>query len=68
MRRYPICPGCKEEVDTDPLYESLCGHDDCPSMVFHPICLMEYREHREKMEALIREFVETHREIFGRDP
>lgn len=27
----------------DAVFESLCGHDGCPSAVFHGICLMEFR-------------------------
>jgi hypothetical protein len=29
---------------SDAVFEALCGHDGCPSAVFHGICLMEFRE------------------------
>lgn len=28
---------------SDAVFESLCGHDGCPSSVFHGLCLMEFR-------------------------
>jgi len=60
VRRYPICWWCEKEVDTDPIYEALCGHDECPSAVFHGLCLMSWRERREEVYKIIREFVENH--------
>lgn len=61
MRRYPLCWGCTEEVDTDPIYESLCGHDDtCPTAVWHGLCLMRWREERDEALAKIRQFVAEH--------
>ena len=60
MTKYPLCFGCTEAVDTDPVYEAVCGHDDCPSAVFHPLCLMEWREHREKAMKVIKSFIESH--------
>lgn len=52
MQRLPFCFGCGEAIDYDPVYEAPCGHDDCASAVFHPLCLMR---HRESVEELIRE-------------
>lgn len=60
MRRYPVCWLCEEEVDTDPVFEAICGHDDCPSAVFHPLCLMGWRERREEAYKVVREFIENH--------
>jgi hypothetical protein len=53
MRDRPLCFGCRDQVDHDPVYEAPCGHEDCPSCVFHPLCLMKWREWR---EARTREF------------
>ena len=56
MRRYPLCPGCTEEVDTDPIYEAACGHDDtCITLVWHGLCLMEWREHRENIKGQLEQ-------------
>lgn len=61
MRRYPLCWGCTKEVDTDPIYESLCGHDDtCPTSVWHGLCLMRWREEREEAFRKVREFIASH--------
>lgn len=44
----------------DAVFESVCGHDECPTLTFHGLCLMEFRddEHfhyaRERNNALIR--------------
>lgn len=44
---------------SDAVFESLCGHDGCPSMSFHGLCLFEFREDerfrvaRERNNALI---------------
>lgn len=67
MRRYPLCWNCEEEVDTDPIYESVCGHDDCPSNVFHPLCLMEWREQRDEAIRIINKFIAEH-PAFGEKP
>ena len=66
MRPHPICFNCEEEVDHDPIYEAVCGHESCPSAVFHPLCLMEWREHREKAMRVIKEFIQSH-PMFRRD-
>jgi hypothetical protein len=61
VRRYPLCWECTEEVDTDPIYEAPCGHDDrCPTVVFHGLCLMTWREKREEMEKILRRIIEKH--------
>lgn len=41
----PLCFHCIEPIESMPVFESPCGHDECPSAVFHGLCLMEYREH-----------------------
>lgn len=46
MQALAVCYECHEPVD-DPLFEAPCGHDGCPSAVFHGLCLMAWRERRE---------------------
>lgn len=62
----PVCFGCNEVIEYDPLYEAPCGHDDCSSAVFHGLCLMDWREHRQRWEERMREaykrWVEKHSE------
>lgn len=67
MRKYPLCWDCLEEVDTDPIYEAVCGHDECPSAVFHGLCLMRWREQREEMYKKLQRFFEEH-PAFRRPP
>lgn len=66
MRRYPICWMCDEEVETDPIFESICGHDNCPSSVFHGLCLMEWREKRPEAYKAIKRFFDEHVVIFAK--
>jgi hypothetical protein len=49
VQRLPVCFKCPEVVEHDPVFEAPCGHDHCSSVVFHPLCLMEWREHRAKL-------------------
>lgn len=60
MRRYPICWDCEKEVSDDPIFESICGHEDCPSAVFHGLCLMRWREQREIANRIVKAFIESH--------
>lgn len=59
MRRYPLCPECEQEVDTDPVYESFCGHDDCLTLVWHGICLMTWREKRDEAFKYINQIIDS---------
>lgn len=58
----PICffVECAEPVDHDLVFEAPCGHGDCASAVFHPLCLMKWREFREDMEREIKRFIARH--------
>lgn len=62
MQGKPVCFQCGEPVEGDPIYEALCGDDDCPSAVWHPVCLMKWREEQtqsnlvEVMATLANEF------------
>jgi hypothetical protein len=61
MRRYPLCWECEEEVDTDPIYEAPCGHDDrCPTMVWHGVCLMSWREKRDEITRMLQKLANEH--------
>lgn len=53
MQSQPRCHQCAEDVE-DPIFESLCGHEECPSSVFHPLCLMEWREEQVETSAALR--------------
>lgn len=58
----PICFSCLEKIDTRPLiFAAACDHDDCPSVVFHPLCLMDHRESHERHLRAKARFFETHR-------
>lgn len=50
MQDQPVCFKCKERIDGDFVYEAPCGHDRCSSAVFHPLCLMEFRDMRSQGE------------------
>jgi len=60
MQDRPICFQCDKAVETNAemIFEAPCGHDGCSSAVFHPLCLMEWRERREQ----IMEYVKTVRQ------
>lgn len=51
MQDVPRCFGCNNAVQHDPIYEAPCGHPEHASAVFHPLCLMEWRERREAAVA-----------------
>jgi hypothetical protein len=63
MQQYPICFDCGEDVEHSPVFEAPCGHDRCPSTVFHGVCLMAWRERRELAEQRLREWLERHTEF-----
>lgn len=47
MQDRPVCFDCTETIEHSPVYEAPCGHETCPSAVFHGLCLMQFRERRE---------------------
>lgn len=57
MQDRPICFQCAKPVETNAemIFESPCGHEECASAVFHPLCLFDWRERRSKMEQWIAE-------------
>lgn len=62
LQERPVCffPDCFEVIDHDMVFEAPCGHEDCPSATFHPLCLMQWREFKEDMEREIRRFLSLH--------
>lgn len=52
----PICFGCEHAIESGAIFAPpMCDHEGCPSASFHGTCLMEWREHREKRRAQLRE-------------
>lgn len=47
MQEVPFCFVCLTQVEHDPIFEAPCGHNAGASAVFHPLCLMKFREDRE---------------------
>ncbi len=64
----PRCFQCQETVETDRVYAAPCDHDTCGSAVFHPLCLMEWREHREARLRQLQRFIEKHMGVMRPDP
>lgn len=52
MQDRPICFQCDEPIQTNAelIFEAPCGHEKCCSAVFHPLCLFDWRERRQKWE------------------
>lgn len=63
MQTTPRCFTCQSPVEHDPIYEAPCGDVRHSSAVFHPLCLMKWRETREAMVERLRatgEWAEVH--------
>lgn len=60
LHAVPLCYRCTTPVEADKVYAAPCDHEDCPSSVFHPICLMEWREHREGHLKAFESWVQKH--------
>lgn len=44
VQQAPVCFACHQAIDSQPpVYEATCGHPECPSVCWHPACLMEFR-------------------------
>lgn len=56
----PVCFSCQKRVSHDPVFAAPCDHAECPSVVFHPLCLMDHRENWERRRQDMHRFVETH--------
>lgn len=50
IQELPRCFRCHEQVTHDAIFASpVCEHATCPTAVFHPLCLMEHRQHAEEV-------------------
>lgn len=66
LQSQPICASCNDPIDGEVLvYQAACGHQGCPSMCWHPKCLMDWRERQavlqaaqERAERIAEEFFE----------
>jgi hypothetical protein len=61
----PVCYCCDEDIDTGVVFQAACGHARCPSVAFHGMCLMAYREHHEehmRVAQKMAEFLRQHLE------
>lgn len=59
MQTRAVCFGCDEVIEYDPIFEAPCGHDEHSSAVWHGICLMRWRDHRD-------DFIKQWRQRFRR--
>ena len=59
VQERPICWRCEAKVEYDPVYAAPCDHESCPSAVFHGLCLMEWREERNRAEEALRDFFQS---------
>ena len=50
-------------VSHDPVFAAPCDHAECPSVVWHPLCLMGFRENRDQRRADMARFLERHEVI-----
>lgn len=68
MQDRPVCFKCTTSIEHSPVWEAPCGHDRCPSAVFHGLCLMEFRDQRntdrkfEVIGLVVRTWSEEHTE------
>lgn len=56
----PICFGCAKQVTHDLVFAAICDHEECPSAVWHPLCLMDFRENRERRRQELGRFLARH--------
>jgi hypothetical protein len=58
----PVCFDCQTRIENSPVFAAICGHATCPSVVFHGLCLMEWREKQQRAAA---DGVETYLGVFA---
>ncbi len=56
----PLCFAGDGRVTHDPIFAAPCEHAECPSVVWHPLCLMAFRENRERRQQDLSRFLERH--------
>lgn len=51
MQQRAVCFECDEVIEHSPIFEAPCGHQECPSGVFHGDrpCLMVWRDRRDEI-------------------
>ena len=64
IQNIPRCFVCVEAIEGDMVFEASCGHEQCSSAAFHPICLMRWRDIKHMdhpdMLKIIRRWFEVH--------
>lgn len=60
MQDRPVCFKCDKAIETNAemVFEAPCGHDHHSSAVFHGLCLMDWREHRNHFMERLRAHME----------
>lgn len=61
FHRLPVCFARDGVVSHDAVFAPLCEHEDCPSVVWHPICRMEFIDNVERRRQDLGHFLEGHR-------
>lgn len=57
----PICWQCDLPIEgNDFVFAAPCDHEECPSAVWHPLCLMEWRQHRDEALTKRQRWLEEH--------
>lgn len=66
MQDRPVCFRCDEPILTngEMVFEAPCGHPDGSSAVFHGLCLMDWREHREEWMQRLRRQMDALNEAY----
>jgi hypothetical protein len=69
VQEKPVCMGCDEVIEDEPVFQAPCGHEGCSSFVWHGHCLMEFREHsaaHKRIEAAAHEAAQAAAEVIRR--
>jgi hypothetical protein len=64
----PVCWGCDELIEHSAVFAAPCDHPEHSSAVWHGLCLMEWRENREKRQQAMQRFFSTHRAYMVIEP
>lgn len=60
MQRRPVCFYCSTTIEYDPIFAAPCDHQECSSAVWHPLCLMDWRERREEAVKMFARWFQEH--------
>lgn len=60
----PVCFDCDDIIksNAEMLFEAPCGHASCSSAVFHPLCLMNWRDRRTEIFERIQRIIAASQE------